>query len=524
MGIFYRPPANCQVPNLGGKWEALFGRRTSGVFVEVGGYDGESFSNTSCLADVGWSGLYIEPIAEFAQRCRLRHVKNPDVRVLERAVSDASGEIDIHVGDTLTTIVGEQVLDYEKIDWAKGLHRGETRRVPMERLDIILEREGIDPGFDVLVIDVEGAEPQVMAGFDVGRWRPKVILVELEDDHPDFRTNQRVVEGVMAVRKRIEEADYAPYFKDAINTLYVRRDILAAASAEIDRTSLPPARLFIGLPTFNRPDLLEASLSSLLNQSYRDFDLLISDNASTDPRVRSMCLVISAADPRVEYVQQPNNIGLEPNFWWVVDRAKSELYMWGSDDDIWKPDYLAKAVAALDENPHIAAWTSHLEVINLRGAIIRSIPNLARFSSSSLKIIDLARYVFDAEVQGKANIFSSVYRRSELLKYFGEVKGKIDGWGVDMIFVYGFICRYGLKVDPEALYLKRAHIDGESFHIDNPRRFIVPRNEARRYYDRYAAVAEGTRYQFVTKVLTRIRDLYDTAYARLIFGEKLSWH
>ncbi len=138
------------MPSLGAKWEALLGRRLSGFFVEVGAYDGEKFSNTSCFADVGWSGLYVEPIAEFAEKCRARHAGNPGVKVLENAVSDTSGTIDIYVGDTLSTVVEAQVADYEQIDWAKGLHKGERRSVPSERLDVILERFGVPEGFDVL--------------------------------------------------------------------------------------------------------------------------------------------------------------------------------------------------------------------------------------------------------------------------------------------------------------------------------------------------------------------------------------
>ena len=72
-------------------------------------------------------------------------------------------------------------------------------------------------------------------------------------------------------------------------------------------TSTTP-RVFIGLPVYNGARFLAAALDSLLAQSYRDFTLLISDNASTD-ETPQICAEFVARDPRVRYVRQPTNIG-----------------------------------------------------------------------------------------------------------------------------------------------------------------------------------------------------------------------
>lgn len=61
----YRPPINCQIPHCAAIFEELFGLKRDGFFVEAGAYDGESFSNTSFLADIGWRGVYVEPVVEF---------------------------------------------------------------------------------------------------------------------------------------------------------------------------------------------------------------------------------------------------------------------------------------------------------------------------------------------------------------------------------------------------------------------------------------------------------------------------
>ena len=240
---FFITPHNCQVPNLSEKWEIIFGRRTNGFFVEVGAYDGDNYSNTSCLADIGWAGIYIEPIKEFADRCRLRHARNKNISVIELAASSEPGLAKIFVGDVLTTLVGEQVTDFAPLDWAKGTHTGDSRMVETDTLDSVLAKSKVPDGFDLLVVDVEGSEEKVIQGFDINRWRPTAILIELEDEHPDFRNNPRIVRGCSAIRNRLAASGYSLYFKDHINSLYVRSDVFAKLDRNrVERDTLKSER------------------------------------------------------------------------------------------------------------------------------------------------------------------------------------------------------------------------------------------------------------------------------------------
>lgn len=78
-----------QIPNLDSIYQKyftrFFGIPYQGFFVEVGAYDGESYSNTSGLADSGWNGLYIEPVFEYYNKCLIRH-KNNSVKVINCAI------------------------------------------------------------------------------------------------------------------------------------------------------------------------------------------------------------------------------------------------------------------------------------------------------------------------------------------------------------------------------------------------------------------------------------------------------
>ena len=78
-------------------------------------------------------------------------------------------------------------------------------------------------------------------------------------------------------------------------------------------------RLSIGLPVYNGENYLAESLDALLGQSYEDFELIISDNASTDGTA-DICRRYGKQDSRIRYIRQPRNIGLAPNHNVVLDQ------------------------------------------------------------------------------------------------------------------------------------------------------------------------------------------------------------
>ena len=86
-------------------------------------------------------------------------------------------------------------------------------------------------------------------------------------------------------------------------------------------------RLTIGLPVYNGEKYVAESLEALLGQSFTDFELIISDNASTDS-TGDICRRYEKQDSRVRYFRQPRNIGLAPNHNFVVEQARGELFKW----------------------------------------------------------------------------------------------------------------------------------------------------------------------------------------------------
>lgn len=128
-------------------------------------------------------------------------------------------------------------------------------------------------------------------------------------------------------------------------------------------TAVP--RLSIGLPVYNGEQYLSEALDALLGQSYTDFELIISDNASSDGTA-DICHRYAARDPRIRYIRQPRNIGAAPNHNLVFREARGELFKWASHDDLYAPDLLRRCVEALDAHPDVVL--AHAGTATIDGA------------------------------------------------------------------------------------------------------------------------------------------------------------
>jgi FkbM family methyltransferase len=215
---FYQPSPTCQIPDLESLYEQFFGKRRQGLFIEVGAFDGTSFSNSSCLAEVGWQGVLIEPVPEYAAACRRHYSKNPNIKVVECAIGSDDAEIEIIKAGPLTTANQLQMDQYGKVDWSKDLAMSATKiSVIQKTLDKVLSEIGLTKPIDLLIVDVEGAEESVFAGFDLQKWKPKMMIVELAHTHPDLRS---VSLKDADLQEKIQANGYSVIYKDKVNTVF----------------------------------------------------------------------------------------------------------------------------------------------------------------------------------------------------------------------------------------------------------------------------------------------------------------
>jgi len=112
------------------------------------------------------------------------------------------------------------------------------------------------------------------------------------------------------------------------------------------------SKVSIGMPVWNGEDFIKLALDSLLAQDFKDFEIIISDNASTD-NTEEICEKYIKKDERIKYIRQCENIGLDRNFNFVLDKAKGEYFMWAAHDDLWEPTYISEMVKVLDNNKSV---------------------------------------------------------------------------------------------------------------------------------------------------------------------------
>lgn len=185
-----------QIAGLDNIYKKHFFNRV-GFFCEVGANDGRSFSNTYELANKGWKGLYIEPVEAYANNCREAH-KDNNIAVFQCACSNHIGKLTLYEGDNIFS-ANESIV------------KGKPLTVPCYTLDSLLYEAP-----DLLVIDVEFHEKEVLEGFSLERWSPKMVIIEAHENHENekFRLNSDFINQYFKA--------YTKIYSDSINNVYVR--------------------------------------------------------------------------------------------------------------------------------------------------------------------------------------------------------------------------------------------------------------------------------------------------------------
>ena len=217
--MIYNLSPTCQIPDLDQIYLKYFGSK-KGTFVEVGAFDGESVSNTSCLADAGWKGFYIEPVKEHFNQCVNRHKNNKKIKVSNYAIGTEVGYKPVYCSGIVST------LDKEQADIVSSMHlfgypqftESECKQV---RLDTYMQMADVPKNFDLLVVDVEGREEDVFKSFRLDLWKPKMMIIELVDDHSYFQDNVKLITSCRKLREYINNVGYTEVYRDHINTIFV---------------------------------------------------------------------------------------------------------------------------------------------------------------------------------------------------------------------------------------------------------------------------------------------------------------
>jgi glycosyltransferase involved in cell wall biosynthesis len=128
-------------------------------------------------------------------------------------------------------------------------------------------------------------------------------------------------------------------------------------------------KVSLGLPVYNGERFVGQAIQSVLDQTFTDFELIISDNASTDS-TPDICEDFARKDPRIRYIRQEINIGAKANFNRVFEYSRGKYFKWVAADDVCGPRYLELTVAELDRDPSVVVAHTLSETINGVGEIV----------------------------------------------------------------------------------------------------------------------------------------------------------
>lgn len=223
----------------------------------------------------------------------------------------------------------------------------------------------------------------------------------------------------------------------------------------------------IGMPVYNGEKYIQSALDSLLRQSYAEFELIISDNASTDS-TESICRLYAGKDSRIKYFRQPYNFGAAANFQFVLDKARGTYFMWAACDDKWSPDWIETMHGALGKTGAGMVF-GQLAHIDAEGGLMTHPANAAKFHFGycNSAFWRRVRFYLAYEGMGKANSIYALYK-NELMKPLNNMWSDLIGERLiyDYTIVYGSL-QYGKLEQPEqATLFKRVHDSNEGSACD----------------------------------------------------------
>lgn len=212
-------------------------------------------------------------------------------------------------------------------------------------------------------------------------------------------------------------------------------------------------RVSIGMPVYNGEPYLEEALDSILGQTFTDFELVVSDNASTD-RTPEIVRSYADRDARVRYHRSATNRGASRNYWRALELSRGRYFRWAAADDVSGPESLASCVEELNRDPEVILAYPSTEFIDREGRVTRSYHD-------GLDLPDVRpsdRFAGLRRNLGRCNAIFGLTRREVLLK-----TGPLGSYMGSDIVLLGELALHGkFREVRDATFYRRMHEDAFS--------------------------------------------------------------
>jgi len=270
----------------------------------------------------------------------------------------------------------------------------------------------------------------------------------------------------------------------------------------------------IGLPVFNGAQFLGEALEALLNQTYRNIEIAISDNASTDA-TPDICARYASLDRRIRYSRLSENIGGIPNHNRVFSLSTGKYFMWAAHDDLVLPSYVDKCVEILEKDASAVLAYAKTSIIDEAGQVQRLM--VGSHSASAPRAAE--RFREFTHLTSMLEAFFGLIRREVLEKTMLHLPHP----GSDRLLLAELSLRGRFVQIPEYLFKRRLHA-GRSIgvHPDIRERYswIVPAFKHKRVFPHWGYLAGYARAIFRTPLAFRDKASCAIAVLRMI---RYSW-
>ncbi|WP_414548665.1 glycosyltransferase family 2 protein [Anabaena sp. CCY 0017] len=209
------------------------------------------------------------------------------------------------------------------------------------------------------------------------------------------------------------------------------------------------------IPTYNRPEYLHQAISSAINQTYQNIEIIVSDNCSPE---NPQEIVESFGDPRIRFWRQPQNLGMIANQMHAFKMARGKYLASLHDDDMWNQDFLAKLVPPLEENSNLILAFCDQYIIDANSKIKHT---LTKVNTRSYKRHQLAAGVHQpfykiGLIDQSIATAAACLIRNDLIDW-DSIPAEVGGmWDLYLTYLC-CISGYGAYYHPEKLTLYREH-------------------------------------------------------------------
>lgn len=211
--------------------------------------------------------------------------------------------------------------------------------------------------------------------------------------------------------------------------------------------------LTIGMPVYNGERFVREAVESLLAQDYRNFVLIISDNASTDGTA-GILAELAARDPRIRYVRQEQNLGSVANFRFVLDACSTEFFCWAAADDYWSPDWLSKVMQVAMVTHSLSFGV--IETVDENGNRLWHPADRRRLQFSGPRMLRRLAFFLSPGLFGKANPVYGVFRKSAFTEKAWKSFSSVP-YGPDVAALHHLLADIPILSRTDAVMFKRRH-------------------------------------------------------------------